>query len=112
MWKYTYLLRIGGSRGIFVIIEKSDAACEEKFDLDNRGIVEGLIERARRGEVDGALSGAPCNTWSQARFRPGGRLRFEIGRTPGDVRVCLSANASIAICTRASCATGWISWKQ
>lgn len=67
-----YLLRIGGSRGIFVIIESFDAAYGEEFDLDNRGIVEDLIERARRGEVDGALSGAPCSTWSRARFRPGG----------------------------------------
>ena len=71
MWNTTYLLRVGGSRGILVIVESFDAAYGEEFDLDNRGRVEDLIERARRGEVDGILNGAPCSTWSRARFRPG-----------------------------------------
>ena len=44
-----YLLRLGGSRGILVIIESFDAAYGEELDFDNRGRVEDLIERARRG---------------------------------------------------------------
>ena len=44
-----YFSRVGGSRGILVIIESFDAAYGEELDFDNRGRVEDLIERARRG---------------------------------------------------------------
>ena len=67
-----YLLRIGGDLGVLVVIESYDAAYGDQYDLDCADSVQELINRACRGEIDGCMDGAPCSTWSRARFRPGG----------------------------------------
>ena len=67
-----YLLRLGGLRGLRIIVENFDLGYGEQYDLGTYSVIEGLVERAGRRECDGMHTGPPCSTWSRARFRPGG----------------------------------------
>ena len=67
-----YLVRLGASRGLRVIVINYDLAYGQEFDLGSETVVERILEEVNRGRADGGFNGAPCSTWTRARFAPGG----------------------------------------
>ena len=67
-----YLLRAGGAAGLRIVVRTYDVGYGPEFDLLQPEVLERLHQEIRAGRGDGAHSGAPCSTWSRARFRPNG----------------------------------------
>lgn len=67
-----FLQRVGGSRGLKVVVSDYEVAYGEDFDLGRGEVRARLLTDIREGRCDGAFSEAPCSTWSRARFAPGG----------------------------------------
>ena len=67
-----FLIGLGAEQGSRVAVINFDKAYGDQFDLGDDEVITNLVEKGRAGRVDGVHNGAPCSTWSAARFAPGG----------------------------------------
>ena len=67
-----FLIRLGAERRFRVAGIDFDKAYGDQFDLGDDEVITDLVEKGRAGMVHVVHNGAPCPTWSAARFAPGG----------------------------------------
>ena len=67
-----YLVCLGGAAGMRIIMTNYALAYGSEFDLGCEDVIQRVLREVAEGRGDGALNGAPCSTWSRARFAPGG----------------------------------------
>ena len=68
-----FLMRIGASLGLMVVVVCADLGYGDQWDLRKRGNTERLLKQISEGYYHAVHSGPPCSTWSAARFseKPG-----------------------------------------